>query len=106
MSLYNLKKIQISSVIRIFPIIFTLSGIILGAILFLFNSFTTSLDFNVRLLSSLSFTLIYTVFMTLSGIVILWVYNFVAEKLNCNIIISLDLESIDDSVVDSYDVKE
>jgi hypothetical protein len=44
--------------------------------------------------------------MTLSGIVILWVYNFVAEKLNCNIIISLDLESIDDSVVDSYDVKE
>lgn len=104
MSLYNIKKIQISSIVKVFPIIFTISGIILGAILFLFNSLTTNLDFNLRFLSSLSFALIYIVFMTLSSIVVVWVYNFVTRKLDYGIMISLKSKISDDSI--DYDDKE
>ncbi|MDR2666310.1 MAG: hypothetical protein LBB92_02595 [Endomicrobium sp.] len=104
MSLYNIKKIQISSIVKVFPIIFTISGIILGAVLFLFNSLTTNLDFNLRFLSSLSFALIFIVFMTLSSIVVVWVYNFVTRKLDYGIMISLKSEISDDSI--DYDDKE
>ncbi|GMO65667.1 MAG: hypothetical protein Nk1A_3200 [Endomicrobiia bacterium] len=108
MSFYNIKKIQISSIVKVFPIIFTISGTILGAILFLSNSLARNLDFNLRLLllSSLSFSLIYIVFMTLSGIVVVCVYNFVAGKLSCNIVISLESKTSEsDDSVDNDDNK-
>ncbi|MDR1401221.1 MAG: hypothetical protein LBI98_02825 [Endomicrobium sp.] len=96
--LFKIKKIQIFSILKVFPIIFTISGAMLGTILFLFNnSLATNLDFNfnAKLLLFLSFVLIYVVFMTLSSVVVTWIYNFVAGKLNCNVVIFLESEAID-----------
>ncbi|MDR1511181.1 MAG: hypothetical protein LBS15_00100 [Endomicrobium sp.] len=106
MSFYNIKRIQFSSSVKVFSVVFTISGIILGIVLFLFNSLTTNHNFNLRFLSSLSFVLIYIVFMMLSSIIIVCAYNFVSEKLNFNIIISFGSKSVGNSIDGFDDDKE
>lgn len=92
MSLYDVKKIQLISVVKVFPIVFGILGAIIG--IFTFFIFPTDLaaglGFGPRFLSWLIFVVLYTVIMAVGAIVVAWLYNFVANKMNSGIVISLE----------------
>lgn len=93
MSLYDVKKIQIVSIVKVFPIVF----VILGAIIGIFTFFITptelaaGLGAGARFLSWLIFVVLYALIMSIGAIVVAWLYNFVVEKFIGNgIVISLE----------------
>lgn len=92
MSLYDVKKVQLISVVKVFPIVFGILGAIIG--IFTFFIFPTDLaaglGFGPRFLSWLIFVVLYTVIMSVGAIVVAWLYNFVANKMNSGIVISLE----------------
>lgn len=92
MSLYDVKKVQLISVVKVFPIVFGILGAIIG--IFTFFIFPTDLaaglGFGPRFLSWLIFVVLYTVIMAVGAIVVAWLYNFVANKMNSGIVISLE----------------
>jgi hypothetical protein len=92
MSLYDVKKVQLISVVKVFPIVFGILGAVIG--IFTFFLFPTDLaaglGFGPRFLSWLIFVVLYTVIMSVGAIVVAWLYNFVANKMNTGIVISLE----------------
>jgi hypothetical protein len=92
MSLYNVKKIQVSSVLKALPIIFAIPGAIIGYSHFFFFSsdLVAGLDFGARLLSCVVFIVLYTVVMVVGAIIAVWLYNLVASKFNGSIVVSLE----------------
>ncbi len=92
MSLYDVKKVQLISVVKVFPIVFGILGAIIG--IFTFFIFPTDLaaglGFGPRFLSWLIFVVLYTVIMSVGAIVVAWLYNFVAGKMSSGIVISLE----------------
>jgi hypothetical protein len=98
MLVYNVKKIQLLSILKIFPIIFVILGTIVGLFSFFFLPFflitfdlAVSFSFTVKkLLLFFIFVVFYTLIMTAGSIVIAWIYNFVAEKLNGGVMISIE----------------
>ncbi|MCL2144683.1 MAG: hypothetical protein FWH43_06545 [Endomicrobia bacterium] len=92
MSLYDVKNVQLMSVVKVFPIVFAILGAVIG--IFTFFIFPTDLaaglGFGPRLLSWVIFVVLYTVIMSVGAIVVAWLYNFVANKMNTGIVISLE----------------
>ncbi|MCL1971559.1 MAG: hypothetical protein FWG57_01045 [Endomicrobia bacterium] len=92
MSLYDVKQVQLISVVKVFPIVFGILGAIIG--IFTFFIFPTDLaaglGFGARFLSWLIFVVLYTVIMAVGAIVVAWLYNFVANKMNTGVVISLE----------------
>jgi hypothetical protein len=92
MSLYDVKKVQVASVLRVLPLVFVILGAIVGLItFFLFpTELAAGLGFGAKLLSFGIFVVFYTVIMAIGALVLVWLYNFVSSKLNSSIVISLE----------------
>ena len=93
MSMYDVKKVQIMSILKVFPIVF----LILGAVIGIFTFFLTPTDlaaglgFGARLLSWLIFVFLYAAIMSLGAIFVAFLYNIVVEKiLGSGIVIALE----------------
>ncbi|MDR3274588.1 MAG: hypothetical protein LBS81_01080 [Endomicrobium sp.] len=92
MSLYDIKRVQISSILKIFPVVFLILGIVLGSILFFVSptGLVAGLGFDVKLLSWFLFVVSYTVIMVIGIVFVAWSYNFVASKLTGGVVISIE----------------
>ncbi|MDR0800220.1 MAG: hypothetical protein LBN01_01640 [Endomicrobium sp.] len=93
MPLYDVRKIQILSILKILPIIFAILGIAIGLFSFFLlpMGLITGFGFSVRkLLTCFIFVVFYTISMTIVSVVIAWLYNFVAARLNSGITVSLE----------------
>jgi hypothetical protein len=93
MSLYDVRKVQISSMLKVLLCVFAILGIVIGLItFFLFpTELATGLSIGARFLSWLIFVVIYTVIMLIGTVVVAWLYNLVVGKLlGHGIIISLE----------------
>lgn len=92
MSLYDVRKVQLISVVKVFPIVFGILGAIIGVFTFFIfpTDLAAGLGFGPRFLSWLIFVVLYTVIMSVGAIVVAWLYNFVANKMNTGIVISLE----------------
>ncbi|MCA6070949.1 MAG: hypothetical protein LE168_00945 [Endomicrobium sp.] len=91
MSLYNVKKIQVSSVLKVLPAIYVVSGAFLGLFSVFFSQAGSSaaLSFVAKILAWIGFVATYTIAMVISTIIVVWLFNFVS-KLNNGIVISLE----------------
>lgn len=94
MSLYNLKKVQVSSVLKILPVVFAIIGVVIGLFSFLFfpAGLASGLGFGARILSWIVFVVLYTAIMSVGAMLFVWLYNFVAAKLNSGIVVSLEVK--------------
>jgi hypothetical protein len=92
MSLYDVKKIQISSIFKVFPWVFAILGAVIGMITFFIapTEVAAGLSFGSRLVSWLIFVIIYSVVMVIGMVLVIWLYNVVVKKLGCGIVISLE----------------
>ncbi|MDR0617418.1 MAG: hypothetical protein LBG23_01385 [Endomicrobium sp.] len=92
MSLYDVKKIQVSSVLKVLSIFFAILGAAIGLFTFFFfpTDLAAGLGFGARLLSWVVFVVIYTVIMAVGAIIVAWLYNFVASKFNSSFVVSLE----------------
>ncbi|MCA6079402.1 hypothetical protein [Candidatus Endomicrobiellum agilis] len=93
MPFYNVKKIQILSLLETLPIIFMILGIVIGLLSFFLLplGLITGFGFSVRkLLTYFTFVAFYTISTTVGSIVIVWLYNFIAARLNIGITVSLE----------------
>lgn len=91
MSLFEVKKIGISSLLKNVPIVFSILGAVIG--IFTFFLFPTdiarNLSFGARLLSWLIFVILYTLIMVVGLILISWLYNWVVGKVG-GVLVNLD----------------
>jgi hypothetical protein len=94
MSLYDVKKVQVSSVLKVFPVVFAILGATIGLFTFFFfpTDLAAGLGFGARLLSWTVFVVLYTVIMAVGAIIVAWLYNFVVAKFNSSIVISLEVK--------------
>ncbi|MDR3256707.1 MAG: hypothetical protein LBT18_03560 [Endomicrobium sp.] len=92
MSLYDVKKVEISSILKVLPIVFVILGALIGVFTFFFvpTDLAAGLGFGAKLLSCVIFIVLYTVIMVVGAIVVAWLYNFVTAKLNSGVVISLE----------------
>ena len=92
MSLYDVKQVQLISVVKVFPIVFGILGAIIGVFTFFVfpTDLAAGLGVGARFLSWLIFVVLYTVIMAVGAIVVAWLYNFVAKKMNTGVVISLE----------------
>jgi hypothetical protein len=92
MSLYDVKKVQVASVLRVLPGVFAILGAFIGLVTFFFfpTDLAAGLGFGAKLLSWVIFVVLYTVIMAVGALVVVWLYNFVSSKLNSGIAISLE----------------
>jgi hypothetical protein len=91
MASYEINKIEVSSLVKSFPIVFALLGALIG--IFTFFIFPTelaaNLGFGARILSWLIFIVLYTAIMSIGLIVVAALFNFVSGKLGKGIVINL-----------------
>lgn len=91
MASYEINKIEVSSLVKSFPIVFALLGALIG--IFTFFIFPTelaaNLGFGARILSWLIFIVLYTAIMSIGLIVVAVLFNFVSGKLGKGIVINL-----------------
>ena len=82
MAVYELKKIDVISMVKNFPIVFAILGAVIG--IFTFFLFPTeiaqNLSFGARLLSWLIFVVLYTLIMVIGVLLIAWLYNWVVGR--------------------------
>jgi hypothetical protein len=92
MSLYDVKKIQVVSVLKVLPVVFAILGSLIGLVTFFFfpTDLATGFGFGAKLLSWITFVMVYTVIMAILSLVVVWLYNFVASKLNSSVVIFLE----------------
>ncbi len=92
MSLYDVKRVQLLSVIRVFPLVFAILGAVIG--LFTFFAFptemATGLGLGARFVSWFIFVVLYTLLMSIGAIIVTWLYNVVAGKTGSGVVISLE----------------
>jgi hypothetical protein len=92
MASYEINKIEVSSLVKSFPIVFALLGALIG--IFTFFIFPTelaaNLGFGARILSWLIFIVLYTAIMSVGLIVVSIIFNFVVSKLGKGIVINLE----------------
>lgn len=91
MASYEINKIEVSSLVKTFPIVFALLGALIG--IFTFFIFPTelaaNLGFGARILSWLIFIVLYTAIMSIGLIIVAALFNFVSGKLGKGIVINL-----------------
>jgi hypothetical protein len=92
MSLYDVRKVQISSMLKVLLYVFAILGIVIGLVtFFLFpTELASGVSIGARFLSWLAFVVIYTVTMLIGAVVAVWLYNLVVGKLGHGIIVSLE----------------
>jgi hypothetical protein len=92
MSLYDVKKVQVASVLKVLPVVFAILGALIGLFTFFFfpTDLAAGLGFGAKLLSWVIFVVLYTVIMAIGTLVVAWLYNFVSTKLNSSVVISLE----------------
>ena len=92
MSLYDVKKVQIFSVIKVFPIVFAILGALIGIFTFFITptDLAAGLGFGARVLSWVIFVALYTLIMSVGAIAVAWIYNFVSGKMGSGAVISLE----------------
>jgi hypothetical protein len=92
MTLYNVKKVQIASLLKVLPVVFSILGVLVGFIMFFFSptDLVAGLGFWAKLLSWVIFVVLYTIIMTIGTLVVSWIYNLIASKFNSSVIISLE----------------
>jgi hypothetical protein len=92
MSLYDVKKVQVASVLKVLPVVFAILGAFIGLFTFFFfpTDLASGLGFGAKLLSWVIFVVLYTVIMAIGALVVAWLYNFVSTKLNSSVVISLE----------------
>ncbi|MDR3253595.1 MAG: hypothetical protein LBT07_01345 [Endomicrobium sp.] len=92
MSLYDVKRVQISSILKIFPTIFLILGVVIGVFVFFISptELATGLSFGAKFLSWCFFVVLYTVIMAIGTITVAWLYNLVASKLTGGVVISIE----------------
>jgi hypothetical protein len=82
MAVYEVKKINVGSLVKNFPVVFGILGALIG--IFTFFIFPTeiaqNLSFGARLLSWLIFVILYTLIMVVGIIVVAALYNWVVGK--------------------------
>ncbi len=82
MSAYEVKNISVVSLLKTFPIVFAILGIVIG--IFTFFIFPTEIAQNLsvgaRMLSWLIFIVLYTLIMVAGIVLIAWLYNMVVGK--------------------------
>ncbi|MDR3112079.1 MAG: hypothetical protein LBU55_02780 [Elusimicrobiota bacterium] len=92
MSAYSVKQIQVYSLLKIFPIVFSIVGAIIG--LFTFFLFPTEVAVSLTILQKVMawviFLVIYTALMVVGSILVAWIYNFVSDRLGAAVVIDLD----------------
>jgi len=92
MANYELKGVCVVSLVKNFPIVFALLGVLIG--IFTFFIFPTelaaNLGFGARVLSWLIFVVLYTAIMSVGVIVVAWIYNFVVSKIGKGVVIKLE----------------
>ncbi|MCL2799663.1 MAG: hypothetical protein FWD54_05275 [Endomicrobia bacterium] len=92
MSKYDVKKVDVLPVIKVFSLVFAILGAAIG--IFTFFIFPTDLaaglGFGARFLSWCIFVVLYTVIMSVGAVVVALLYNFIAEKFGSGIVISLE----------------
>jgi len=80
--IYELKKFNVASMLKLLPAIFAIVGVVIG--IFTFFIFPTEvaagLGFGTRLISWLIFVVLYTVIMFLGIAIIALLYNWVSDK--------------------------
>ena len=91
MSAYEVKNISVISLLKTFPIVFAILGVVIG--IFTFFVFPTEIAQNLsvgaRLLSWLIFIVLYTLIMVVGIVLISWLYNLVVGKFG-GVVISLE----------------
>jgi len=93
MSLYDVKKIQIMSVLKIFPIVFGILGIVIGIFTFFLapNDAINALSFGQKFAAYFIFIILYTLIMAIGALVVTFLYNVVVAKiLGSGVVISLE----------------
>jgi hypothetical protein len=92
MSLYDVKKVQVASVLRVLPVVFAILGALIGLFTFFFfpTDLAAGLGFGAKLLSWVIFVVLYTVIMVVGAVAVVWLYNLVAAKLSCSVVVSLE----------------
>ncbi|MDR1122725.1 MAG: hypothetical protein LBL02_01695 [Endomicrobium sp.] len=95
MSFYDVKKVQVISVLKVLPTIFAVLGSLIGLIMFFFfpTDLVAKFGFGARLLSWAIFVVFYTTIMVVGALVVIWLYNFTTSKLNSSIVVSLEPKS-------------
>ena len=92
MANYEVKKVGVVSLIKIFPIVFAILGAVIG--IFTFFIFPTelaaNLGFGARLLSWLIFIVLYTFIMSIGIVLVSWIYNFVVGKIGKGAVVELE----------------
>ncbi|MBQ3834919.1 MAG: hypothetical protein II816_05325 [Elusimicrobia bacterium] len=92
MANYEVKKVGVVSLCKIFPIVFAILGAVIG--IFTFFIFPTelaaNLGFGARLLSWLIFIVLYTFIMSIGIVLVAWIYNFVVGKVGKGAVIELE----------------
>jgi len=91
MSLYDVKKVQWISVLKVFPVVFAILGVIIGIFTFFITptDLAAGLGFGARFLSWIIFIILYTVIMSIGALIVAVLYNFVAQKLG-GVVIALE----------------
>ncbi|MDR1086886.1 MAG: hypothetical protein LBL16_01345 [Endomicrobium sp.] len=104
MFLYDVKKVQVVSVLRVVSVVFAILGSLIGLFIFFLptddlaavfgfgptDDLAAVFGFGVKLLLWVMVVVFYTVIMVIEAIAVAWLYNFVATKLNCSLVISLE----------------
>ncbi len=92
MASYEVKKVNVVSLFKNFPIVFALLGALIGIFTFFIfpTELATNLGFGARLLSWLIFVVLYTAIMSIGVIVVGWIYNFVVGKIGKGAVIELE----------------
>ena len=80
--IYEVKKFNVASMLKLVPGIFSIVGVVIGLFTFFIfpTEVATGLGFGTRLLSWLIFVVLYTVIMFLGIAVISLLYNWVSDK--------------------------
>jgi hypothetical protein len=83
---YNIKKINIFSVLKTAPIILGINGILSSlTTFFIFSSDIYSTDLKARMLACIMFSIAYTIIMLSSLIIMIYIYNLLSLKYNKHI---------------------
>ena len=92
MSLYDVKKVTVISVLKVFPIVFAILGVLIGFFTFFITptDLAAGLGFGARALSFLIFVILYTLIMSIGAVVVAWLYNVVSAKLGTGVVIALE----------------
>lgn len=91
---YEVKGVNVVSLLKSFPIVFAVFGAVIGIVIFFF--FPSSIDsanslgFGMRFFAWLIYIVFYTAVMSVVMVVFAWLYNYIIGKMGKGVVISLE----------------